>query len=630
MMNPALDAARAQQHRAAASAPSRRPQQTGDLQIASLRAQRHRHAPARRRRSARRGAAHAEEALAFVRKAKFGLVDDVLTPAPADPDAPGTDRRFVVVRRRRLRRGRFEQRLEGDAQPGDRSRLVLDPQAAGALLRARLRRRPRGRGEGADAAVDGAVVSRGRRVPFLRRARARGGARRRAGRAAARAPAGARRAPRGRCSCGRRLPRELRKPRRACWRPSARACAATAKTPTRLYEQAIRSARDNGFVHNEAIAYETAARFYRRRGFALIADAYLREARDRYLRWGADGKVRDIERRHPQLVEPRPPGPAATIAMPAEQLDLLSVVKASQTISGVMIREELLHTLLRLVLEEGGAPPGRWSCSRATGASTSRRRRAPGRRRRPRPAGAGARDLPDSLLAVRAAHPRTRRARRRGRRCRPVLRRRVPGARASALGAVPAHSPAGRGRRAALPRERSRPGAFTPERLLALELLAAQAAISLENALLLERERAGRAEAEAAERRAVLLGEATAVDDVDPRLRGGVRRAHPRVRALVRGLGGHRSRRGGETRAAGGAAPRSRQAAAAARAGGALPARRRVRTRRRRPCSTAASRWSSTTSATSNPARLRRRRAPRRAHRAARRRQRHRRAARRA
>jgi hypothetical protein len=32
-----------------------------------------------------------------------------------------------------------------------------------------------------------------------------------------------------------------------------------------LYEQAIRSARDNGFVHNEAIAYERAADFYRAR-----------------------------------------------------------------------------------------------------------------------------------------------------------------------------------------------------------------------------------------------------------------------------------------------------------------------------------------------------------------------------
>ena len=55
------------------------------------------------------------------------------------------------------------------------------------------------------------------------------------------------------------------------------------------------------------------------------------------------------------------------------------------------------------------------------------------------------------------------------------------------------------------------PGTFTPERLVALELLAAQAAISLENARLLERERAGRIDAEAAERRGLLLGEATAL-----------------------------------------------------------------------------------------------------------------------
>src|SRR5262249_31095684 len=55
------------------------------------------------------------------------------------------------------------------------------------------------------------------------------------------------------------------------------------------------------------------------------------------------------------------------------------------------------------------------------------------------------------------------------------------------------------------------PGTFTPERLLALELLAAQAAISLEHAQLLERQRTRRMEAEAAERRGLLLGEATAL-----------------------------------------------------------------------------------------------------------------------
>ncbi|MFL5299314.1 MAG: hypothetical protein ACJ79R_03100, partial [Anaeromyxobacteraceae bacterium] len=62
----------------------------------------------------------------------------------------------------------------------------------------------------------------------------------------------------------------------------------------RRYEQAIRSARVNGFVHDEALAYELASRFYRARGLELFADVYLREARTCYARWGADGKVRHI------------------------------------------------------------------------------------------------------------------------------------------------------------------------------------------------------------------------------------------------------------------------------------------------------------------------------------------------
>src|SRR5262249_41558443 len=55
----------------------------------------------------------------------------------------------------------------------------------------------------------------------------------------------------------------------------------------RLYEEAIRSARENGFVHNQALANELAARFHAARGFETIAHAYLRNARYGYLRWGA-------------------------------------------------------------------------------------------------------------------------------------------------------------------------------------------------------------------------------------------------------------------------------------------------------------------------------------------------------
>src|SRR5207244_13082057 len=74
----------------------------------------------------------------------------------------------------------------------------------------------------------------------------------------------------------------------------------------RLYEKAIRWARVNDFIHNEAIAYELAARFYAARGFAEFADTYLRRARYAYLRWGADGKVKQLEQLHPDLKKQEP------------------------------------------------------------------------------------------------------------------------------------------------------------------------------------------------------------------------------------------------------------------------------------------------------------------------------------
>ena len=73
----------------------------------------------------------------------------------------------------------------------------------------------------------------------------------------------------------------------------------------RLYEQAIRSARDNGFVQNEALANELAANFYAALGFETISHAYLRNARSCYLRWGADGKVRQMDEANPHLRESR-------------------------------------------------------------------------------------------------------------------------------------------------------------------------------------------------------------------------------------------------------------------------------------------------------------------------------------
>ena len=126
-----------------------------------------------------------------------------------------------------------------------------------------------------------------------------------------------------------------------------------------LYEQAIHSARDYGFIHNEALANELASRFYAARGFEKIARVYLQEARYGYLRWGADGKVRQLELLHPHLRDaPVPASPTATIGAPVEQLDVGTVLKAAQAVSGEIVLDKLIKTLLRIAVEHAGAERG--------------------------------------------------------------------------------------------------------------------------------------------------------------------------------------------------------------------------------------------------------------------------------
>src|SRR5215831_16320549 len=127
----------------------------------------------------------------------------------------------------------------------------------------------------------------------------------------------------------------------------------------RLYEKAIRSAHVNGFIHNEAVAYEVAARFYAARGFDNFADAYLREARYCYLRWGADGKVNQLDRLYPYLKkEEPPPGPTSTIVAAVEVLDLATVIKVSQAVSGEMVLEKLIDRVMCSAIEQAGAERG--------------------------------------------------------------------------------------------------------------------------------------------------------------------------------------------------------------------------------------------------------------------------------
>jgi PAS domain S-box-containing protein len=125
-----------------------------------------------------------------------------------------------------------------------------------------------------------------------------------------------------------------------------------------LYEQAIRSARDNGFVQNEGVAHEVAARFYNARGSETPAEAHLRKARDCYFRWGADGKVRQLDQLYPHLVPAEAKHSAAAVGSTIQQLDVASVVKASQALSGEIELPKLIDRLMTIALENAGADRG--------------------------------------------------------------------------------------------------------------------------------------------------------------------------------------------------------------------------------------------------------------------------------
>lgn len=125
----------------------------------------------------------------------------------------------------------------------------------------------------------------------------------------------------------------------------------------RLYEHSIQTAARNGFAHHEGIACELAARFYAARGFDRISRVYLQDARRGYLRWGADGKVRQLDELNPHLSheETTPAVNGMRIGAPVEHLDLATVTKVSQAISGEIVLQKLIDTLMRTAIEQAGA-----------------------------------------------------------------------------------------------------------------------------------------------------------------------------------------------------------------------------------------------------------------------------------
>ncbi len=141
------------------------------------------------------------------------------------------------------------------------------------------------------------------------------------------------------------------------------------------YDRAIKLAKENEYINEEALANELAAKFYLTWGKEKIAQVYLTDAYYAYARWGAKAKVEDLEKRYPQLLAPilnqkMSLKTGETIAQTmsgtvtgtssgvSQILDLATVIKASQSLSGEINLDKLLSTLMQVMIENAGAETG--------------------------------------------------------------------------------------------------------------------------------------------------------------------------------------------------------------------------------------------------------------------------------
>ena len=125
------------------------------------------------------------------------------------------------------------------------------------------------------------------------------------------------------------------------------------------YDRAIAAAEAGGFVHDEALANERAGLFHLGRGARSVARAYLQESRFAWQRWGATAKVAQLDALHADLLARSALAPPA--ATPSSQgtaaatLDLDTLLKASQAMSGEVALDGLLKRAIAVLLESAGA-----------------------------------------------------------------------------------------------------------------------------------------------------------------------------------------------------------------------------------------------------------------------------------
>jgi len=135
-----------------------------------------------------------------------------------------------------------------------------------------------------------------------------------------------------------------------------------------LYDLAIAGAKENKYIQEEALANELAARFYQEWNKEPIAQIYLRNACYAYQEWGAVAKINDLQSQYPQLFSTMlfqqrehasDNNDVTRLELSSssgdEALDLVTVIKASHALAEEIELDKLLTTLMQVVSENAGA-----------------------------------------------------------------------------------------------------------------------------------------------------------------------------------------------------------------------------------------------------------------------------------
>jgi PAS domain S-box-containing protein len=128
------------------------------------------------------------------------------------------------------------------------------------------------------------------------------------------------------------------------------------------YEQAIDGAREARAIHEEALAHELFGRFWIERTNTRFAGPLLDEAYSLYQRWGAAAKAGHLASRYSEwMTQEHDPGLAetATTNVPTSvNLDLTTILKASQKIASEITLKKLLTNLMEITIKNAGARKG--------------------------------------------------------------------------------------------------------------------------------------------------------------------------------------------------------------------------------------------------------------------------------